>query len=65
MKMKLFGMFIDNRKELNISCLESEVETWLQQNPSIDVIHIKQSSNGGSWNGTKIFISVWYEESAS
>jgi hypothetical protein len=29
--------------------LEDEVNAWLEQNPGIKVMDIKQSSSGGSW----------------
>jgi len=64
MKMKLFGIMNRNRKEVDISNLEKEINVWLEQHPSIKIIDIKQSSNGGSWAKTKVFVSVWYEEYA-
>ncbi len=62
MKMKLFGITNQNRKEVDVSNLEKEINVWLEQHPSIKIIDIKQSSNGGSWATTKVFISVWYED---
>jgi hypothetical protein len=43
--------------------LEDEVNAWLTTNPGIKIVHITQSSNGGSLDTTKVFLSVWYEES--
>jgi len=63
MKMKLFGR--ENSKHgLEVLALEEDVNAWLEQHPSIKVIQITQSSNGGSWATSKLFISVWYEEVA-
>ncbi len=64
MKMKLFQMTNKTRKEVDVSDLEREINAWLGQNPGIKIIDIKQSSNGGSMANTKVFISVWYEQSA-
>jgi hypothetical protein len=44
--------------------LEDEVNAWLANHPGIKIIHITQSSNGGSFDTSKVFLSVWYEESA-
>jgi hypothetical protein len=44
--------------------IEDEVNGWLAANPGIKIVHITQSSNGGSFDTSKVFLSVWYEESA-
>ena len=44
--------------------LEAEVNAWLAANPGIKIVHITQSSNGGSFDTSKVFLSVWYEEGA-
>ncbi len=44
------------------SKLEDEVNAWLADNPGIRIVHITQSSNGGSFDTSKVWISVWYEE---
>ncbi len=62
MKMKLFGITNRNKREPDVSSLEKEINAWLEQHPSIRVIDIRQSSNGGSWASTKVFVSIWYEE---
>jgi len=62
--MKLFGKINTSKKGLNVLELEDEVNTWLENNPTIKIIDIKQSSNGGSMQNTKLFFSIWYEESA-
>jgi len=43
---------------------EGEVNGWLATNPGIRIVHITRSSNGGSFDTSKVFLSVWYEESA-
>ena len=58
MKIKLFG----KEGSKKILGLEEEVNVWLQQNPNIKIIDIKQSASGGSLADTKFYISVWYEE---
>ncbi len=64
MKVKLFAKINTNPKELNVLDLETEINTWLEKNNQIRIIDTKQSSNGGSWNNTKIIFSVWYEETS-
>jgi len=64
MKMRLFGITNKKKKEVDVSDLEKDVNAWMEQNPSIRIIDVRQSSNGGSMANTKVFISVWYEESA-
>jgi hypothetical protein len=42
---------------------ENEINGWLQENPGLKVVAIKQSTGGSSfWSGAHIFISIWYEE---
>jgi len=61
MKMKLFGR--ENSKHgLEVLDLENDVNDWLVQHPKINIIDIRQSSNGGSWATSKLFVSVWYED---
>ena len=70
MKVKLFGKAaVRVKKEpsrcgLEVLDLEKEINAWLEQNPSVKIIDVKQSSNGGSFGNTKLFLSVWYEENA-
>ena len=61
MKVKLFGREYERRKLDLIKGLEADINNWLEEHPDIKIIDIMQSSNGGSWNDTKLFISVWYE----
>jgi hypothetical protein len=47
-----------------VAALEEEVNAWLAAHPGIKIVHIARSSNGGSFDTSKVFLSVWYEESA-
>jgi len=60
MRMRLFGKE-GSKKVLG---LEEEVNVWLEQRPDIKIIDIAQSASGGSLADTKLYISVWYEETA-
>ena len=66
MKIKLFvkdkGL---QRWRRFVGELEDEVNAWLAANSNVKVVHVTQSSNGGSFDTSKLFISVWYEESTS
>jgi hypothetical protein len=64
MKTKLFGKINTDKKGLNVLELEDEINLWLEKNSDVKIIDIKQSSNGGSMQNTKLFFSIWYEESA-
>jgi hypothetical protein len=44
--------------------LEEQVNAWLAFNPEIRIVQVTQSSNGGSLDTSKVFLSVWYEEGA-
>ena len=61
MKVKLFGKINTDKKGLNVLELEDEINSWLGKNPDIKITDIKQSSNGGSMQNTKLFFSIWYE----
>jgi hypothetical protein len=67
MKIKLFikdkSLFQSWRK--HTQDFEDEINTWLAAHPGIRIVEIKQSSNGGSLETTKIVISVWYEPDAA
>jgi hypothetical protein len=62
-KVKLFikdkSMF-GNFKRMNED-LENEINAWLAENPDVKIVHVQQSSNGGSLDTTKVIMSVWYE----
>lgn len=58
MKIKLFG----KEGSKKVFGLEEEVNTWLEQHPTIKIVDIRQSASGGSLQDTKFYISVWYED---
>ena len=67
MKMKLF---VRDKSEFGrwsrfTAAVEAEVNAWLAANPGIRIVHITQSSNGGSFDTSKVFLSIWYEESTA
>ena len=64
MKMKLFGKTNAKKDGSSMLELEAEVNAWLAQHADIEIHDIKQSSCGGSWQVSKTFITVWYEEAA-
>ena len=41
-----------------------EVNAWLAAHPGNTIVHIAQSSNAGSFDTSKVFLSVWHEENA-
>lgn len=45
-----------------LSQLEDEINAWLADSPGIRIVHVTQSSNGGSFDTSKVWLSVWYEE---
>ncbi|MCP5061281.1 MAG: hypothetical protein GY936_02305 [Ignavibacteriae bacterium] len=57
MKMKLFK-HVGAKTVQNI---ESEVNKWLEKNPNVEIREIKQSTSGGSWADTKVYITIWYD----
>jgi hypothetical protein len=65
-KVKLFGKDRSafGRWGRFLSELEDQVNAWLAAHPGIKIVHVTQSSNGGSFDTSKVFLSVWYEESA-
>ena len=63
MKVKLFSRDNPLSKKGKIQLdLQNEINDWLEENPSVKVIHTNQSACGGSFVGPILFISVWYEE---
>ena len=64
MKVKVFKTTNKpfSSKSRVISQFEQDINHWLENNPKINIINIKQSSCGGSLEVEKLFISVWYEE---
>ena len=41
--------------------LEGEINVWMESQPGIKVVDIKQTSCGGSLEPGQHLISVWYE----
>lgn len=39
---------------------EKQVNDWLEQNPDVEIVHIKQSACGGSFAAPLWLISIWY-----
>ena len=64
MKMKLFAKANTKKDGSCMLDLETEINDWLARHPNIKITDRLQSSSGGSWQVSKIFITVWYEESA-
>ncbi len=65
MKVKLFANYNPlGRKGGNLLKFELEISAWLDQNPGIKVIDIKQSASGGSFSLSQLFVSVFYELAA-
>jgi hypothetical protein len=48
----------------NAQVFESEINSWLADNPNITVLEIHQSASGGSYAHALWLISVWYEETS-
>lgn len=63
MRVKLFmrGGHTGSYKSQHHRKLEDEVNNWLEQNPNIKVVDIKQSASGGSFTRPQYFITVVYE----
>jgi hypothetical protein len=41
--------------------LEDEINSWLEANPDIKIVDIKQSRCGGSFNPWQTIVSIWCE----
>ena len=62
MKVKMFSKCGRYFGKSNIAVsLESEINVWLESEPEIKVVDIKQTSCGGSLEPGQHLISVWYE----
>ena len=66
MRVKFFmrGGFMGSYKPDRHRELEDEVNAWLDENPDIKVMDIKQSASGGSWVRPQLFFAVLYEPSS-
>ncbi len=63
MRVKIFakqGSFF-RRYSTSSSELQREMNAWLEVNPGVRIIDIKQTSAGGSLEPSQTMISVWYE----
>lgn len=63
MKVKIFsksGSILSQESKV-LANLEQEINSWLESNPDIKILDIKQSSCGGSLETAKHLITVWYE----
>ena len=62
MKVKTFSKCGRYFGKSNIAAgLESEINIWLESEPGIKMVDIKQTSCGGSFEPGQHLISVWYE----
>ena len=63
MKTKIFAISGGHFRRISrtASDLEEEINAWINANPGIKIIDIKQSACGGSADPSKIIISIWYE----
>jgi hypothetical protein len=62
MKVKIFSKCGRYFGKSNIAAsLEGEINVWLESEPEIKVVDIKQTSCGGSLEPGQHLISVWYE----
>jgi hypothetical protein len=48
----------------NAQDFERDINLWLEQNPMIRIVDVKQSASGGSFAASLWLISVWYEDAA-
>ena len=61
MKVKIFSVNnLFRRKKQNQRVLEDEINKWLTDNQEIEILHIKQSASGGSYNPSTWLITIWY-----
>lgn len=64
MKMKLFfskkGSF--EMGDVFTDKVQTEINTWLHENPGIEIVDIRQSTGGGSFEQVTIVTSIWYEK---
>ncbi len=65
MKVKFFS--VNNplsgkkhKKKINQQGLEAEINKWLADNEGVEILHIKQSASGGSFNPSTWLITIWY-----
>ncbi len=65
MRTKIFKVqgntFFTRKRGPSKQILEDEINSWLQANPDIKIVDIKQSSCGGSLEPSITVVSIWYE----
>lgn len=64
MTMKLFAKANTKKDGSCMLELEQEINEWLAKHPTIKIADRLQSSSGGSWQVSKLFITIWYDETA-
>ncbi len=64
MKMKLFAKANTKKDGSCLLELEREINEWLAKRPNIRIADRLQRSSGGSWQVSKLFITIWYDEAA-
>ena len=67
MKTKIFAISEGYFRKISKAALslEREINVWLNANPGIKIVDIKQSSCGGSAEPSKTIVSIWYEPESS
>ncbi len=65
MHVKIFydgGHIPSDRFESIISNLERKINTWLEENPDIEIISILQSESQGAENAWNLTMTVFYRQ---
>ncbi len=62
MKMKLFGKANAKKDGSCMLELENEINDWLEKHSNIKIVDVLQSSSGGSFQVSKVLITIWYED---
>ncbi len=65
MHVKIFydgGHIPSDRFESIISNLEHKINTWLEENPDIEIINILQSESQGAENARNLTMTVFYRQ---
>ena len=63
MKTKIFAISGGYFRHISRTALdlEDKINAWIEANPGIKIIDIKQPSCGGSLEPSNTIISIWYE----
>ena len=65
MRVKIFydgGHIPSDRFESIISNLAQKINTWLEENPDIEIINIQQSESQGAENAWNLTVTIFYRE---